>query len=145
MIDNKLSHESKQANFQHYFSLRAKLKIKHTPIIKPGYPPPASCSKPLGFCIIRGIEAVDQNHTLTIEEVADGMGLATVIRIDDQIKFIPDRQFALEDSTIRIDIDYQLPNQFASETGLNRINLIAGTYQVNLNEGEFGSVLIRFN
>lgn len=123
---------------------RAKVKFKHTPVTKPGGPPAGSCSAPLGFCITRGIESVSPDYLNSQEERFERIGLASLVRIGNKLKFIPDMEFALEDRTVKLDSDYLMPVEFAQELNLESITLQEGTYLVDFTDGDFGSVSIDF-
>jgi hypothetical protein len=120
---------------------KPRLKFKHTGPQKPGEPPPASCETPLGICFIFGIQ--ESFGELTKEEINAGINTAEISILNyNQMKIIPDTIFAYENGTIEIEGNFHVSDAISNKLGYKKILVKKGIYNVNKNEGKFGSVIL---
>jgi hypothetical protein len=122
------------------------IKFKHTGVSQPGGPPVPPCEKPLGICIIFGFVALPENANITANDRAQGIGTAVMNLIDNNhLKLVPDTKFAYDDGTIVIEGNKLIDDKLSKQLGKRKIEVKQGVYQVNLNEGQFGSVILNVN
>lgn len=118
-------------------------RFKHTGVSQPGGPPVPACERPLGLCMIFGMQAIDPKTEISEAQRAEGYGSAILDLMDENhLKLIPDTRFAYDDGTIELEENGFIDERLANQMGYKKIKLKKGVYTVNPNEGQFGSVII---
>lgn len=97
------------------------------------------CGSCPGICITSGIVGTDDdNDELSEEEISDGFGLAEIVFNNTNgnssnnpkvIFFYPNRSMDNGDGFVRIDSDFNLGREFASETGKD-VTIEQGQYKI---------------
>lgn len=119
------------------------IRFKHTGVSQPGGPPVPPCEKPLGICMIFGIQAIDPKTEISEIQRADGYGTAVLDLLDEtHLKLIPDTRFAYADGTIELEENGFIDEKLANQMGYKKVKLKKGVYSVNPNEGRYGSVIL---
>ncbi len=122
---------------------RIKVKAKHTKKYTGGssYPPP--CGEPFWICVIFSSSAMNPGDVISIDERNDNIIAVELTLIDDQHLMLTPDDFITDESHIfKMTDDMTLDQVTASRLGLSNVIIKEGTYFLNPNEGQYGTVIV---
>jgi len=122
---------------------KIKVKIAHTKKHTPGEEFPKPCGKPFWICVIFGSTALGDEEIISEEERQDNIAAIQLELIDDnRLKLIPDAQMTDESHIFKMTEDMTLDSETSESLGFESVTLKEGTYTLNPDEGEFGTVIV---